>query len=89
MADRVETAGLRECSPPEGMWCAAEVETTEAAAQTEAVLMREEFTSITRETRDDPSGMQVYRETETVGLREPGDILWRTWHRDSLGPDQN
>ena len=80
-ATEIHTAGLVECEPPEQYRRCL----VDAAAQTEAVLMREEFSTVTRETREDPSGARTLRETESIGIREPGDIWWRTWNRDTMG----
>ena len=80
-ARTIQSVGLTLSDPPPGTL----PQTCDVAVQTEAVLMREEFTTHMTETVDDAfAGTLTVRETESRGVREPGDIFWRTWHRGTL-----
>ena len=78
-ARTIQTAGLVECSTPTEFM---KVDSAENIAQTEAVLMREEFvTAMTATVEDTTSGIRTIRQTKSTGVREPGDVLWWTWNR--------
>ena len=86
-ARTIQTAGLVECPTPTEF---LKVDSTGNSAQTEAVLMREEFgTAMTETVEDITSGIRTVRQTKSTGVREPGDVLWRTWNRGGLPTTDN
>ena len=86
-ARTIQTAGLVECPTPSEF---LKVDSAENGAQTEAVLMREEFVAaMTESVEDTTTGVRTVRQTESTGVTEPGDVLWRTWYRGGLPTKDN